>query len=321
MLIKTLKTNKPFAFIVFFVSALLLYIIDLIVTPPLYISFEHPIFSSWAQFFVSYPWLSYTAVFVIGLLLAMGWNNLLTDRGVFKNVTILPAYIFVILSSGFNLSSLWICSFIMLFVLNKLMSTYQHQKPFAHLYDSGFLIGLSFLIYPPSLVFFLVVLFSNAIYTALEWRNFVIPILGLFTPLLFGATLGYFFDKLELLFNFYLSSFDFQNFSIEWTTELITWVSLVGLIFLLSFKEMLLWLSMKNLRSRKSFYLLFVYSWCVFLSLFMAPNTFNHLLFLVLPLSVIIANYFMFLQKKWWYEGAIIVLILCTIYLHIAPHI
>ena len=100
MLIKTLKTNKPFAFIVFFVSALLLYIIDLIVTPPLYISFEHPIFSSWAQFFVSYPWLSYTAVFVIGLLLAMGWNNLLTDRGVFKNVTILPAYIFVILSSG-----------------------------------------------------------------------------------------------------------------------------------------------------------------------------------------------------------------------------
>ena len=209
--------------------------------------------------------------------------------------------------------------FLYLFVLNKLMSTYQKNKPYAMLYDSGFLIGLSCLVYPISILFFLLVYVSNIIYTTFSWRTFLVPFLGLITPLLFAYTYAYYFDEVPQLTHYFLSSFKLYLPSFSWTLELIVFVSVLAILFLLSFKEMLEWLVRKNLRSRKAFYLLFAYSVCVFIGLFFSPYTWNHLLLFGLPLSVILANYFMFLEKKWWYEGAYMLLILSAIYLHLAP--
>jgi len=319
MLVKTLKTNKPAAFISFFVFSIAFYILDLFTSPELSLSASHPLFSALAQFIIDRSWIAYTLMFVLSLLMSMGWNNLLTDRGVFKNVTILPAFTLVLLNSVFGFSSLWVSYFLMLFVLNKLMSTYQKSKPYAMLYDSGFLIGLSCLVYPLSIVFFILVYVSNAIYTTLEWRTFLVPVLGLLTPFLFAFTYAYYFDIIPQLTDYFLSSFNVYLPTFEWTLELVIWVSFMSILFLLSFKEMLDWLVRKNLRSRKAFYLLFAYSVCVFIGVFFSPFTWNHLLLLGLPLSVLLANYFLFLEKKWWYEGAYILLILSTLYVHLAP--
>ena len=73
----------------------------------------------------------------------MGWNNALSERGVFKNITIIPAFLFIIFSSVFTFSSIWICIFIFLFILNKLMLCFQNEKPYSLLFDCGFLIGLA----------------------------------------------------------------------------------------------------------------------------------------------------------------------------------
>jgi hypothetical protein len=258
-------------------------------------------------------------VFILGLLIAMGWNNLLTDRGVFKNITILPAFILVLLSSAFEISAIWISYFLMLFVLNKLMSIYQKSKPYAALFDSGFLIGLSATIYPVSILFFLLIMVAVFIYSTMNWRHFLIPLLGLLTPFLFVFTYGYYFDVLTDLSQYYFTFFSFALPLFKWTVGVVVWSSVLGILFLLSFKEMVDWLAMKNLRSRKAFYLFFAYSACVFISLFFTAFDWNHLLLFGLPMSVLIANYFMFLHKKWWYEGVFIVLILSTIYLHIEP--
>lgn len=319
MLVKTLKTNKPAAFISFFVLGLTFYILDLLLVPEVSISTNHPIFSSIAHFFIKHSWIAYTIIFILSLLMSMGWNNLLTDRGVFKNVTILPAFTLVLLNSAFSFSALWVSYFLMLFVLNKLMSTYQKSKPYAMLFDSGFLIGLSCIVYPLSILFFLLVYVSNAIYTTLNWRTFLVPFLGLLTPFLFAYTYAYYFDISAELTHYLLSSFKLHLPSFSWTIELGVFLVVLAIIFLLSFKEMLEWLVRKNLRSRKAFYLLFAYSVCVFIGLFFSSYTWNHLLLFGLPLSVILANYFMFLEKKWWYEGAYMLLILSAIYLHMAP--
>ena len=319
MLVKTLKTNKPSAFISFFAVSFCLFIFDLIASLPIQLESNHPIFSSLLTFFSANVWLSYTVVFILGLLIAMGWNNLLTDRGVFKNITILPAFILVLLSSAFEISAIWISYFLMLFVLNKLMSIYQKSKPYAALFDSGFLIGLSATIYPVSILFFLLIMVAVFIYSTMNWRHFLIPLLGLLTPFLFVFTYGYYFDVLTDLSQYYFTFFSFALPLFKWTVGVVVWSSVLGMLFLLSFKEMVDWLAMKNLRSRKAFYLFFAYSACVFISLFFTAFDWNHLLLFGLPMSVLIANYFMFLHKKWWYEGAFIVLILSTIYLHIEP--
>lgn len=319
MLVKTLKTNKPAAFISFFVLAITFFVLDFLVSPELTLSTNHPIFSSVAKVVIANPWMAYTLIFVVTLLMSMGWNNLLTDRGVFKNVTILPAFTLVLLNSVFSFSSLWICYFLMLFVLNKLMSTFQTNKPYALLYDSGFLIGLSCLVYPLSILFFILIYVSNVIYISLNWRIFLVPVLGLLTPFLFAYTYAYYFDFTPQLTQYFLSSFKWYLPSFSWSIDLIIWANIIVILFLLSFKEMLEWLVRKNLRSRKAFYLLFAYSVCVFIGIFFSQYVWNHLLFFGLPLSVILANYFMYLEKKWWYEGAYILLILSTLYVHAAP--
>ncbi|MEC8274042.1 MAG: hypothetical protein VXZ76_04315, partial [Bacteroidota bacterium] len=155
MLVKTLKTNRPSAYIAFFVSAVVFLLLDIFIgTKPSLVT-DHPIFSSLASFFAHHYKWSNLLLFIIGLLMAMGWNNALSERGVFKTATIIPAFLFIILSSVFSLSSFWVCAFIFLFVLNKLMLCFQHERPYGLLFDSGFLIGLATVINPICIFFFI----------------------------------------------------------------------------------------------------------------------------------------------------------------------
>ena len=317
MLVKTLKTNKPAAFISFFVMAGLILILNLVFPLPTSASTNHPLFGSIASFFLAHTYWAILVLFGMAMLMSMGWNNLLTERGVFKNVTILPAFFLLLLTSVFGLSSIWISTFILLFVLNKLMSSFQQDRPYGLLFDSGFLIGLSALIYPSTILFFILCTVSSFIYTSISWRNFVIPFVGLLTPFLFGWSYAYYFEKLDLFASYYLSAFSWQWPLFDYSFELTVWSSLLIILFLLSIKELLDWLSMKSLRSRKAFILLFAYCVCSFFSLFLSPNSWKHILLFALPFTVLISNYFIFLQKKWWSESLFVLIVLSTIYLRL----
>ena len=170
MLVKTLKTNRPSAYVAFFVSAVVFFILDIIIGTTPSLASDHPIFSSLTSFFAYHYIWSNVLLFIIGLLMAMGLNNALSERGVFKNATIIPAFLFIILSSVFSLSSFWICTFILLFVMNKLMLCFQQERPYGLLFDSGFLIGLATVINPICIFFFIL------IYMWQSW--FIAPSIG-----------------------------------------------------------------------------------------------------------------------------------------------
>tara|TARA_Y100000385_G_scaffold138937_1_gene144335 strand:- start:12404 stop:13375 length:972 start_codon:yes stop_codon:yes gene_type:complete len=319
MLIKTLKTNRPSAYIAFFVTAVVFFVLDLIIVREPSLGSDHPLFSSLASFFLQHPIWSSVLLLAISLLMAMGWNNALSERGVFKNVTILPAFFFVILSSVFSFSSSWICLFIMLFVLNKLMLCFQQDRPYGLLFDSGFLIGLATLINPICILFFVLPYLSTAIYTTISWRNLLIPVIGLFSPFLFAWAYGFYFDGLPALSNYYFSFLKWTFPSFEYSLALALWSLLLLLLFFFAIRELIQWLSMKSLRSRKAFFLLFGYSICAFIGIFFVQDSWNHLLFFALPFSVLISNYFIFIHKRWWYESVFILILISTVYLQLAP--
>jgi hypothetical protein len=319
MLIKTLKTNRPAAYIAFFVTAVVFFVLDLVFASLPSLTSDHPIFSSLSSFFQGHPVWSSVLLFVISLLVAMGWNNALSERGVFKNVTILPAFFFVILSSVFSFSSFWICLFIMLFVLNKLMLCFQQDRPYGLLFDSGFLIGLATLINPICLFFFILTYVSAVIYSTISWRNFLIPIIGLFTPFLFAWSYGFYFDSLPSLSDYYFSQIQWTLPYIEYSLAFLLWSTLLMLLFLFAIRELVQWLSMKSLRSRKAFYLLFAYCVSTFAGFFFTQDSWDYLILFALPFTVLIGNYFIFIQKRWWYESLFILILISTVYLQLAP--
>ena len=319
MLVKTLKTNRPSAYIAFFVSAVVFLLLDIFIgTKPSLVT-DHPIFSSLASFFAHHYTWSNVLLFIIGLLMAMGWNNALSERGVFKNVTIIPAFLFIILSSVFSLSSFWLCAFIFLFVLNKLMLCFQQERPYGLLFDSGFLIGLATVINPICIFFFMLTYVAVMVYSTINWRNFLIPIIGLFTPFLFIWTYGFYFDSLPDLIDYYFSYIKWSLPTIEYSLAFLIWSTLVLLLFFFAIRELAQWLTMKSLRSRKSFYIFFAYSICAFVGFFFVQDSWNYLLLFSLPFTVLTANYFLFIEKRWWYESLFILILISTVYLQIAP--
>ena len=319
MLVKTLKTNRPSAYIAFFVSAVVFLLLDIFIgTKPSLVT-DHPIFSSLASFFSHHYTWSNVLLFIIGLLMAMGWNNALSERGVFKNATIIPAFLFIILSSVFSLSSFWVCAFIFLFVLNKLMLCFQQEKPYGLLFDSGFLIGLATVINPICIFFFMLTYVAVMVYSTINWRNFLIPIIGLFTPFLFIWTYGFYFDSLPDLSDYYFSYIKWSLPTIEYSLAFLIWSTLLLLLFFFAIRELAQWLTMKSLRSRKSFYVFFAYSICAFVGFFFVQDSWNYLLLFSLPFTVLTANYFLFIEKRWWYESLFILILISTVYLQIAP--
>jgi len=319
MLVKTLKTNLPSAYIAFFVSAVVFLLLDIFIgTKPSLVT-DHPIFSSLASFFAHHYTWSNVLLFIIGLLMSMGWNNALSERGVFKNATIIPAFLFIILSSVFSLSSFWVCAFIFLFVLNKLMLCFQQERPYGLLFDSGFLIGLATVINPICIFFFILTYVAVMVYSSINWRNFLIPIIGLFTPFLFIWTYGFYFDSLPDLSDYYFSYIQWSLPTLEYSLAFLIWSTLVLLLFFLAIRELAQWLTMKSLRSRKSFYVFFAYSICAFVGFFFVQDSWNYLLLFSLPFTVLTANYFLFIEKRWWYESLFILILISTVYLQLAP--
>ncbi|MFL2569599.1 MAG: DUF6427 family protein [Flavobacteriales bacterium] len=319
MLVKTLKTNRPSAYIAFFASAVVFFILDIIIGTTPSLASDHPIFSSLASFFAYHYIWSNVLLFIIGLLMAMGWNNALSERGVFKNATIIPAFLFIILSSVFSLSSFWICTFILLFVMNKLMLCFQQERPYGLLFDSGFLIGLATIINPICIFFFILSYVAVVVYSTINWRNFLIPIIGLFTPFLFAWTYGFYFDSLPDLSDYYFSYIQWSPPSIEYSLPFLIWTSLVLLLFFFAIRELAQWLTMKSLRSRKAFYVFFAYSICAFTGFFFVQDSWNYLLLFALPFTVLTANYFLFIEKRWWYESLFILILISTVYLQLEP--
>lgn len=318
MLIKSLKTNKPSSLLVVLLFGGVLLLTNWIVSSEPNNPESYILFPSLFSFFSSYSWIASITIFILAIFMAFRWNFIIADNGVLKNSGYLLAFIFVLITSIFSISSIWAINVIFLFVLQTLIAMYYKRNIYGSLFDAGFLLGLSLLIYLPSILFILLIYAGIFVYSSPTWRVIVIPILGLITPLIFLFSYAYYFDLTDQLFSHYFSSFVVQSALVNWTLGTIVFVITFGGMSLLSLVEITKWYSVKNLQSRKIYSLLLCYCIGVFITLFFSAQPYNHLLLLALPLSLSLANYFHHLKKKKWYESAFLILILAVLYYKIS---
>jgi hypothetical protein len=319
MIVNILKTSKPISVLTFAVLCLLFLIATFSFNFDISLSKSgYPLFDLFNVLSFQKIWMAKMLVFALSILASMGWNNLLYDKAILNKSSILPASLVLIMSVVFWYSPLWPVHFLMLFFLQKLFSIYQIDKPYSYLFDAGLILGLCFLMYPPSIFFLLTIFSANFIYSAVSWRNFVIPVLGFAIPILLCIAYCYNYTSVSDYIIHYQQALSFDLLSISIPKFAIFFVAVISLVFILSIFELINWLPMKSLKSRNSFILLFIFSICAFLGLFVSSSqAWNHLLLFALPFSALSANYFLFSQKKWWYQSVFTILFLSVAYFFI----
>ncbi len=250
--------------------------------------------------FLGFLNLPFYIIFILTLiapfLLGLGLNNLIYERNIIRKDNLVIGFVFVLISSAFNTNlNLLFSAFLMLFFFSFLLGSYQKEMPFSQLYNASFLLSIITFIYPNLIFLYLLLIINGINYNNLSWRIFFIILLGGGTPYLFFFTINFLTDTPFLLPNFFnFSKINFtylSNLYIEKTSLIITII-----ILLFSFFELFTWLYKKSIKSRRTFMTII---WFFIISTGIALYSGNeYFYFSLIPLSIIISNYFIYTKNR-----------------------
>lgn len=182
--------------------------------------------------------------------------------------------------------------------LRKTYSLRSPKKTLEKLFDSGFWLGILFILEPFSILFFILIYAASYLHSKINIHTVFTPIVGFITPLILFFTYHFWCDTSQIfeeLFNFR------ADFSLEfyYNTKYV-WV-FFGVIFfsvLAMFFKSMKTLSVNN-TFRKSWILVMVNfaTALIFLTSFVDKDG-SELIFLVFPASIILANGIEIINKK-----------------------
>ncbi|TXD52426.1 MULTISPECIES: DUF6427 family protein [unclassified Polaribacter] len=205
--------------------------------------------------------------------------------------------VMVFLPDFINYQTLLLTIIYLLFV-RKIYSLRSEKKVLEKLFDSGFWLGVLCLLEPFFCIFFLLIYMASYLHKKITVHTIFVPIVGFAAPLFVYFTYFFWFDATQEftnLFNFELI-FDIQlytNTSYFWLICSVLFFTVFA-IFFKSIKA----LSVNN-TFRKSWILLIAnFIILVFFLLFLPQKNGSELIFILFPISIILANGVELVQKK-----------------------
>lgn len=235
--------------------------------------------------------------------------------------TFLPSNIFVLTVSGLlTLHTLHPVYFALLFLMlsvDRIFQSYEMKKFHGSAFEAGFFIGLGSLFYL-NLIFYFPMIWIGFILIkkSPEWRNFVLPVLGLLVPWLFAWSF-YFLTKQMAVFNHTIAvNFSFDNHFLRGNIELqvflgfLTILTLLGSVFLMNQYDE------KKISTRKYFQIFFIIFLISFALLLAVPAVSQEILVIMaLPLTVLISNYLIFQKRAFWSNLLMYLFVALIVYL------
>lgn len=245
-------------------------------------------------------------IFSLFLLAAMSFMlvNLNTSLFFINERTFLPAVIYVLLTGLFPQFQLmnpavFAAMFLML-AIKRIMEAYRNQGTAYNFFDAGILIGIGSLFYANLIWFGLLIIVGIALLRTGNIKEILISFVGLATPWL--LTFGFYYvigkDLRELsdvfLYNLFGRASDYV-----FTPVTIVAVVFAGFITTVSIFYLISVMDSKKISSRKTFLLflwLFLISFGVY---FLLPPVSVEMIWITgIPVSYLLAHYFVFIKKK-----------------------
>lgn len=245
-------------------------------------------------------------IFTLSLVSLMAFQmvNLNTSLFFINKRTFLPAVIYILLSGLFPqyqlLNPAIFGAMFLMLAIRRIMETYRIQGTAYNFFDAGILIGVGSLFYANLIWFGLLVIIGISLLRTGNIKEIVISVIGLVTPYI--LTFGIYYVLGKDLKNL-LSILEYNLFgepaSYVFTPLTIVALSFAGLSALVSMVYLLMLMNTIKIKSRKTFILLF---WVFLISIgvyFAQPSVSVEMVWLIgIPLSYVLAHYFVFVRKK-----------------------
>ena len=234
-------------------------------------------------------------------------TNIIFEKSIIKKNNIVVPIVFLALCMPLvNFNFLMIGNLILLISLNEVFNLYQKTNPFTNLFNCSFAISACMLIFNYYFgLFYILVPLSLYIFGNNSWRSYIVSIIGLLCPI--------------IIFNFLKFNGIYLNFENQQGTNLLNihelkyWIILFFIICFFSTVELLVWINKKSSKSRRCFYIIFLYL-VISISIFLFSGDSDFLLFSIAPISIIISNFFIYSRFRFISNLLLITFILNSLY-------
>lgn len=265
------------------------------------------------------PEVSILVALTLTILQGILLNHIINKYNLLGKVNYLTALLYVALASiitpFLTLSSTLLCNFLLIWVIDKLLSTYREAEIKSTIYDTGLIIALGTLFYFPFIALFPAIWISLIIFRSFNWREWIAGILGFVTVYFILFIIYLWFDMLDPFLNLWdpLTRTFPSSLNIDMYDY---WVLLVPLLILILFVISLRQNFFKSLVFiRKAFQLLFFMLLLAAVSFYLNTNLEAfHFLLCVAPLSIYMAYYFTHAKTRWLYETVFALLFFAILY-------
>ncbi len=230
-------------------------------------------------------------------------NSLSLNKGYVSILTVLFLCSFPLVF--FNVKII-ISNIFLLFAFRRIYSLRTIKNTKEKIYDAAFWIGMASLIHNWSFVYLLLLYVALVLFKKFTFRNAIIPVFGIVTPLFLYFSYALFYDKLaafKALFHFQYS-FHFQSFH---PLHLLIPVTIVAAFFI--------WILIFNYQSTKrgsiefktlnSLVVVHLLISC-FSILVATQKNGSEFLFILMPFVILLSNYLEKVQEKWFVDLSII---------------
>ncbi|UMB59712.1 DUF6427 family protein [Lutibacter sp. A80] len=197
----------------------------------------------------------------------------------------------------FNVN-LFFSNLLLFFAFRKIYSLKSGFNTKSKLFDAGFWIGISAILYSWSILFLILIYVAMFLYNKITLKNLAIPIIGFLFPIIGFFTYHFYFESLDVFYNKLILEYSFDYYSYNNLKYLIPLSVLITLIL-----WSLVFLTPKVLLVNNSFKSAFqiiinhlIIS--IVIVLFSPHKNGSEMFFLLFPSGVIIANYLQKITSK-----------------------
>ena len=288
MILKYLKNNYSYLIILFVVFCFLFFATSIFTIE----------FQKINDLFPYYSFVLLFCCFCVTFFHSIWLNKLVYEKDIIKKRNFIIAFVFLLLNTTFvtNLNMILI-SFTLLLFVYYLLSLHKQKQPYALVFNAGIILSILSFYIPNVLLFHSVILFSCIVFRNICWRVCVLAILSIIITYIFvwtyQITFGLSLSIPDFNFSYEHISFDIFEFYLHQKI----WWGVLSLIMLLSFYELFRWMYKKSNKSRESFIIVLFYFFISIVSFLLSQNN-ESVSLLLIPLSIIIGNFFVYYKKE-----------------------
>lgn len=229
-------------------------------------------------------------------------NNLCTETGISAKISMLGSFLFIVVASALTFYTemspfIWI-NLLLLLMLRLLYFFPASNNHIADSFNAGFLVGVASLFFTQIIFFIILVWMAFFIHRSGSWRNYLVALIGAFSPNVFALIWYLWNDRTDEFINLWSNLFDYSGISAFLQMIKMDSVVLIFLVAVVIFSIFIsypsLWKKSINL-SRNLQITLYFFLFSI-LIVFLSGNVSSIQLFII-PSSIILVHSFNELKR------------------------